>query len=157
MRRIDKKPPVALIFVEAVERVIDRRHQRDDFGRYVLQWQPRAAPVDIDFLGLRGSAIKAGKGSAHHHGRCDQRGQCHQRDDGQDKTQKQRQGRIAEPQAATQLRPAPLGSDVAGGRVDPLHACRGAHAVKHVPAEPRLADPIERISDARILQRHPAL
>ena len=63
MRCIDKKPPVPLVaLVEAAQRIVDRRYQRDDFGRYVLQWQPRAASVDIDFLGLRGSAIEADSG-----------------------------------------------------------------------------------------------
>ena len=60
---MSKKSLVPLIaLVKAAQRIIDRRYQRNDFGRHVLQRQPRPASVDFDFLGLRSSAIEAGKG-----------------------------------------------------------------------------------------------
>lgn len=158
VRRIDKKPLVSLVaLIKAAQRIIDRRYQRNDFGRHVLQRQPRATSVDIDFPGMRGSAIKAGKGSANHHGRCDKRCQRHQRNDGQDETQEQRQSRMADPLPGHCSALTRQNLDVAGRRVDPLHARRGAHPVKDVPAEPRLADAIEGIAYTSIFQRHPAL
>ena len=145
-----------ITLVEAGERGVDRVDQWRGFRRHVFGRQAHAAAVHVDARGIAGGAVEAAHCPAHHQRRDQQGDQRHQargRQPDRGQHQQRHLGKLAQRE-----RTARAGHDLhcASGGIHTFYARGRARGVANVPAQPGLADVVQRMADAREFRRHAA-